>query len=72
MKQEIEREYSAEVLWVKRNKEYLSINAIEQATGIGKNTLWYFVKGERHLADHHCITLQKWVKKLVKDSGEGK
>lgn len=52
------------VKWLKRNKEYLSLYAIERKIGIPRNTLDQVLRGKRNLPDKWEQPLEKFLKDL--------
>jgi hypothetical protein len=56
----------AEIKWINKNKEYLSLLKIEKACGMAQNTLCAYLKGQRPLSEHWNEPLIKWVKEFTK------
>jgi hypothetical protein len=53
-----------ELDWLKKNKEYLSIDKIEKEVGCPFTTIQQFVSGNRNLPDKWHGPVIEWVRKF--------
>lgn len=56
------------VEWLKKNKEFLKISAIEKEIGCPSTTLQKWIKGDQGLPGRWVKPLEKWIQKFINSS----
>jgi hypothetical protein len=69
IKDKIQQEAEVYLAWIKENRKFLSINAIEKEIGIYQKGLAIFVNGDRGLPVAWHEPVVKWAKKFLALSG---